>query len=157
MISPASLILLTGLIASTTAHFDITHPTPLGKSTDPATGPCGGVKIDLENAKTSEFYVGGEPVAVRSGHPEVRIAIRATLDSDAEEDWVKLHPVVRQEGLGPFCIPVVKAPESWVGKKGLVQVIESGEDGMLFSVSLAHDILPDDGEMCQSVTYGSFG
>ena len=87
-------------------------------------------------AETSEFYVGGEAVAIKTGHPEVHILIRGTLDPTGEGNWTNLHPVIKQEGLGSFCKPAIKAPQEWVGKKGFVQVVQSGEDGLLFAVSL---------------------
>lgn len=92
-------------------------------------------------AETSEFYVGGEAVAIKTGHPEVHILIRATLDPTGEGNWTNLHPVIKQEGLGSFCEPAIKAPQEWVGKKGFVQVVQSGEDGLLFAVSLRSGFL----------------
>ena len=132
MISPVRAAVIASLAASASAHFSITHPTPLGKSSSESS-PCGGATLSL--AETSEFYVGGEAVAIKTGHPEVHILIRGTLDPTGEGNWTNLHPVVKQEGLGSFCEPAIKAPQEWVGEKGFLQVVQSGEDGLLFSVS----------------------
>lgn len=133
MISPTRAAVIASLAASASAHFSIIHPTPLGKSSSESE-PCGGATLSL--AETSEFYIGGEAIAIKTGHPEVHILIRGTLDPTGEGNWTNLHPVVKQEGLGSFCEPAIKAPQEWVGKKGFVQVVQSGEDGLLFAVSL---------------------
>ncbi|KFY48615.1 hypothetical protein V495_01183 [Pseudogymnoascus sp. VKM F-4514 (FW-929)] len=47
-------------------------------------------------------------------------------------NWTNLFPVVQQQGGGKFCEPLVLAPEEWAGREGVVQVIESGEEGLSY-------------------------
>ena len=73
-------------------------------------------------------------MAFSTTHPQAHILIRGTLDPTAGSNWTNLHPIIRQDGLGSFCVPQIGAPEEWAGQQGIIQVIQSGEDGMLFAV-----------------------
>jgi len=55
--------------------------------------------------KTTEYYVGGEVVAVVTSHPQVNILIRGTLDLTASRNWTNLFPIVAQYSIGAFCEP----------------------------------------------------
>lgn len=134
MVSLTQLLLSAAVLApSAHAHFTLTHPTPLlslPSSQDEA--PCGGIAPSFQ--KLTSYYVGGEAIALVSTHPQVNILIRATLDPDATGNWTNLFPVVKQSGIGSFCEPLVPVPAAWVGKKGIIQVIQSGVDGLLYQV-----------------------
>ena len=62
------------------------------------------------------------------------ILIRATIGDLGSANWTNLFPVVAQRGGGKFCEPLVPAPVEWAGLEGVVQVIESGEEGLSYQV-----------------------
>lgn len=138
MISLIQLGLLgVALVAQANAHLSLTHPLPLGsRPSTQGTAPCGGFAPSFD--RTTEYYVGGEAVAFMTTHPQVHFLIRGTLDPTALGNWTNLFPVVRQYNIGGFCEPLVPAPAEWVGKDGIIQVIQSGEDGLQFQVSKRH-------------------
>ena len=43
-------------------------------------------------------------------------------------------PAVQQSGLGNFCESGLKLPETWVGSKGLVSIVQDAADGLLYQV-----------------------
>lgn len=132
-LGPISVISV--LIPLTTAHFSLTTFSSLGLSMDNEdSSPCGGFSFS-SSSTFSDFHVSGDAVGVKTSHPQANILIRGTLDTSASGNWTDLFPVVGQYGLGNFCEPSVAAPAEWVGKKGLVQVVESSVDGLLFQVS----------------------
>ncbi|TLS30279.1 hypothetical protein PpBr36_02185 [Pyricularia pennisetigena] len=122
------------LASSASAHFSLLIPKPLG--TDDAkqgSGPCGGYTADFSKNTVSDFHVGGSNVGMRLGHPQAIWLFRGTLDQTGQNNWTQLFPHVTQSGLGNFCEPSISAPESWVGKNGLVGVVGKAEDGLLFA------------------------
>ncbi|KFZ01045.1 hypothetical protein V501_10249, partial [Pseudogymnoascus sp. VKM F-4519 (FW-2642)] len=129
---PHTLLTLALLAQATTATFTLSHPLPFGsKSTSQSQPPCGASPLLLES--TTGFYVGGDAVAVVSSGDGANILIRATIgDLAGDANWTDLFPVVQQRGGGKFCEPLVPAPVEWAGREGVVQVIESGEEGLSY-------------------------
>ena len=128
-----SLLALGGLAA---AHFELKYPKSIGFSDDQEDqAPCGGFTPDFSKTLV-DFHVGGEALAMRLTHQQSNWLFRATTDEKAQSGWQQLFPIVMQSGLGDFCEPSVKAPESWVGKKGVVSVVSLAVDGLLYQVRL---------------------
>ncbi|OBT73840.1 hypothetical protein VF21_06708 [Pseudogymnoascus sp. 05NY08] len=129
---PHTLLTLVLAAQAATATFTLSHPHPFGsKSTSQSQPPCGASPLLLES--TTGFYVGGDAVAVVSAGEGASILIRATIgDLAGGANWTNLFPVVQQRGGGKFCEPLVPAPVEWAGIEGVVQVIESGEEGLSY-------------------------
>ncbi|KFY19307.1 hypothetical protein V493_08025, partial [Pseudogymnoascus sp. VKM F-4281 (FW-2241)] len=130
---PLSLLgLLAALPAAATAKFTLSHPTAFtSDSTSQSQPPCGA--SSLVHKSSSGFYVHGDAVAVVTAGDGAGILIRATIDElGAGANWTNLFPVVAQVGGGKFCEPLVPAPVEWAGLEGVVQVIESGEEGLSY-------------------------
>lgn len=74
-------------------------------------------------------------MAVVSAGSGASILIRGSIgELGKATNWTNLFPVVRQDGGGMFCEPLVPAPEEWADMEGVVQVIESGEEGLSYQV-----------------------
>lgn len=133
--APFASLLSTLLLAScATAHFHVRTPAPLGTTTEKENvGPCGGETADFSKEGT-DFHVGGDAIALSSGHPVTQWGFRITTDEKAEGNWTEIYQQVEQQGPGNFCLPKVSVPESWVGKKALLNIVSTGDDGMLFQV-----------------------
>lgn len=133
---PPPLFALALFAHATAATFTLSHPLPFGsESTSQSQAPCGASPLLLQS--TTGFYVGGDAVAVVSEGDGASILIRATISEDlGKANWTNLFPVVQQQGGGKFCEPLVLAPEEWAGREGVVQVIESGEEGLSYQVGL---------------------
>lgn len=131
--APHLLGLLALLLPAATATFTLSHPIPFGShSTSQSQPPCGASSLLL--GTTTGFYVGGDSVAVVSAGDGASILIRATIGDLGSANWTNLFPVVAQRGGGKFCEPLVPAPVEWAGLEGVVQVIESGEEGLSYQV-----------------------
>jgi hypothetical protein len=129
---------LTGLcvaLVPVNAHFLLNYPTTVGFNDDnEGNGPCGGFTVDFSKANVTNFYVGGDAIALTSTHPASVWLMRATLDQTAGGNWTNLLPAIAQQTLGNFCETGVKVPESFAGQKGVIQVIEDAVDGQLYQV-----------------------
>lgn len=125
-------------LSAADAHFNLITPPTIGfDESKEGTGPCGSFTPDFSNASVVfDFHVGGEPVAINLGHPQANWLFRGTLDETASTNWTQLFPIVMQSGLGHFCESAVPAPESWVGKQGVVSVVADAVDGLLYQVGL---------------------
>jgi hypothetical protein len=133
-------LLLSLLATQTSAHFYLTHPQGLGtNANNEEISPCGGFMPTFTD--TTDYYVGGDAINVVTSHPQVNMLFRATLDTTAQGNWSVLYPVIATYGLGSFCIPTVPAPKEFAGKNGVVQVIQNGEDGLLFQVRNSHSMV----------------
>lgn len=135
-----SALLLASLIGLSAAHFELKAPPSIGfedKNEDKA--PCGGFTPDF-SGELYDWHVGGEAIAVRLTHQQSNWLFRVTTDEKAESGWEQIFPIVQQSGLGDFCQPQVTIPESYVGKKGVVSVVSSAVDGLLFQCVAANFI-----------------
>ncbi|PFH63123.1 hypothetical protein XA68_17767 [Ophiocordyceps unilateralis] len=118
-----------GLVA---AHFQVLYPKSIGFSDESEDKePCGGFTPDSSTKKV-DFHVGGDALAMRLTHQQGNWLFRATTDETARSGWKQIFPIVQQSGLGDFCEPSVTAPEDFAGKKGVVSVVSSAVDGLLY-------------------------
>jgi hypothetical protein len=134
-LQPVILVLVLGL-PQVNAHFLLNYPTTVGFSDDQeGTAPCGGFTVSFAN--TTNFYVGGDAIALTSTHPASTWLFRATLDKMAGGNWSVLLPAIAQQTQGQFCEPGVTVPASFAGQNGVVQVIEDAVDGQLYQVRVS--------------------
>ena len=122
------------LCIQASAHFMLNYPTSLGFVDEKeGTAPCGGFDVTFNNA--SDFHVDGDAVALTSTHPQADWLFRATLDKNATgNNWTDLLPPVSESGLGQYCEPSLAVPSQWAGNTGIIQVLQHGDDGLLFQV-----------------------
>ncbi|KAF4580831.1 expression library immunization antigen 1 [Ophiocordyceps camponoti-floridani] len=114
------------------AHFQLLFPPSIGFSDENEDkAPCGGFAPDKAKDKF-DFHVGGEAMAMRLTHQQGNWLFRATTDEKANGGWTQLFPIVMQSGLGDFCEPAVSVPAEFAGKKGVVSVVSSATDGLLY-------------------------
>lgn len=134
------LILCLLLFDPALSHFTLDYPLSLGYSnTNEGTSPCGGYTPSI--SKTSqEFHVGGHAIALTTKHNQSTFLFRATLDGTAKSGWANLLPLLNQSGLDAFCMGKVEAQAEWAAKKGIIQVIQSTEDGLFYQVRLALEL-----------------
>lgn len=132
----ASLLALTALCGLASAHFQLKYPPTIGFDDDKeGTGPCGGFTPDLSKSDLPEFHVDGDAVALRLAHPQCKWLFRVTTDPSNDTAWEQIYPIVLQSGLGDFCLPQITVPEKYAGKKGVLSIVSSAVDGMLYQVS----------------------
>ncbi|KAK2601962.1 hypothetical protein QQS21_004475 [Conoideocrella luteorostrata] len=130
-----TLTLLSALCGASSAHFHLKYPSPIGdgSTTNEDKAPCGGATPDLSDSKKLvDFHIGGEALAMTLTHPEGKWLFRATTDEKAESDWEQIFPIVQQSGIGDFCEPDITLPSKYSGKKGVVGIVSSATDGMLY-------------------------
>ena len=115
-------------------HFILNYPNSLGfDDNKEGTAPCGSFDVTFNNA--SDFHVDGDAVALTSTHPQADWSFRATLDKTANgNNWTDLLPTVSESGLGQFCEPSLSVPGNWSGSQGIIQVLQHGDDGLLYQV-----------------------
>ena len=117
-------------------HFVLNYPTSLGfDDENESDGPCGGVDIVFASNDTT-VQVDGFAIAMMSTHPASEFLLRATLSKAAPFNWTNLLPVVSETGIGDFCLPSLSAPDSFIGRQGLLQVVQDGPDGLLYQVGV---------------------
>ncbi|POR33258.1 Uncharacterized protein TPAR_06545 [Tolypocladium paradoxum] len=126
------LLLPLALAGRAAAHFQLTYPNSIGFSDDNEDkAPCGGFTPDFSK-NVVDFHVGGEALAMVLSHPQCNWLFRVTTDQTAQSGWEQIFPIVMQSGLGAFCQPKVTVPASYVGKKGVVSIVSSAVDGLLY-------------------------
>lgn len=127
---------LLALLPSTFAHFVLNYPVSLGFDDDnEGTGPCGGFDVTFNATRDSNVTVGGFATTSRTTHPQADWQFRVTTSTSEPYNWTNIVPVVQQYGLGDFCLQNLTLPESYVGQRGVIQVIQSAVDGNLYQVS----------------------
>ncbi|RYP40388.1 hypothetical protein DL767_001743 [Monosporascus sp. MG133] len=115
------------------AHFTLRYPPPLGAIEDQSTGPCGGYTPDLSTVETTDFHVGGDAIAVSTGHAQNNWLYRITTDDDlASANWTQVYPIVIQSGLNTYCQPAVTIPEEFEGRTAILSVVGHASDGLLY-------------------------
>jgi hypothetical protein len=132
------ILALLGLaISPSEAHFLLNYPPTIGfDDALEATPPCGSFTVDFSTDNVTNFYVGGNAIAVTSIHPQATWLFRATLDLTAMGNWTSLLPAIQQTGLGDYCEPVIIVPATWAGKQGVIGVVQDAPDGILYQVRL---------------------
>ena len=122
------------LVCLGSAHFLLNYPPTLGFDEDTeGDSPCGNAAIKFGDNDTA-ITVGGFPIAIQSTHPQAQWLYRASLSQQQPFNWTNIVPVVQQSGLGDFCLPALSLPSSFANHSGLVQVIQSAVDGLLYQV-----------------------
>jgi hypothetical protein len=136
----ASLLAAFIALTQVNAHFLLNYPESAGFSDDDeGTSPCGG--FEATKGKKTDFFVGGDSVALTSTHPAAVWLFRATLDTTAGSNFTTLLPAVLQDSLGNFCEKTITVPSDFAGKSGVVQIIQSATDGLLYQVSVTFQML----------------
>lgn len=132
MVQVTSLLAIVAASQLVHSHFLLDYPATVGFDDDKeGTVPCGSFTPDFTKNVTA-FHVGGDTIALTTIHATTEWLFRATLDKTAGSNWTDLLPIVAQAGLGSFCERNVKAPSSWAGQQGVIQVISNAIDGFLF-------------------------
>lgn len=132
-----SLLIASALCGLSSAHFQMLYPKSIGfEDADEDKSPCGGFTPNLDG-DLFDWHVGGEAVALRLGHQQCNWLFRVTTDPKGESGWEQVYPIVMQSGLGTYCHPSLTVPEKYVGKKGIVSVVSSAPDGLLYQVRLS--------------------
>lgn len=132
--------LLTVLLAAgAAAHFTMVTPPSIGFSDEnEGAAPCGGFTPDLSGNDLTEFHVEGDAIAMLNGHPQSNWLFRGASFGNGTATqcsaWTQLFPIVQQSGFNTFCEPAVTAPAEWVGTKGVISVVASAVDGLLYQV-----------------------
>lgn len=104
------------LAAGAHAHFTVGQSKPLGSShNEQGWRPCGGITPDFSKNKFTDFHIGGDNIAARTGHPQGNRLYRVTLDPKAAGNWTQVYPIVQQSGLCEFCVPLVTVLGEFVG------------------------------------------
>lgn len=130
-----SFALLSALCGLGSAHFLLNFPKSIGfDDSNEGNAPCGGFTPDLSKDLV-DFHVGGDAISVKLTHPQGNWLFRVTTDEKAESGWEQIFPIVQQSGLGDFCQPQVTVPSKYAGKKGVLSVVSSATDGLLYQVS----------------------
>lgn len=127
------------LAAPALAHFRIEVPNSMvGENQNRQTsGPCGGF-TPSDDDEAVDFHVGGDAVAVADGHSRSDWLIRGTLQTDASGGWKQLYDIYQTRGQGRSCQPSVKAPEEWIGERGIISVVGQAEDGTLYGCAVVN-------------------
>ncbi|KAI1075364.1 hypothetical protein F5B20DRAFT_585330 [Whalleya microplaca] len=126
--------------SSVSAHFTVQYPPTVGVFNDDAEGtaPCGGYNPDLTQLNTTDFHVNGDSVVTTLTHPEANWLYRITVTNGtipAEANWTEIYPITKQSGAGVFCLSHVTVPSEFVGKKGILSLVASALDGLLYQCS----------------------
>ncbi|OAA50342.1 hypothetical protein NOR_00792 [Metarhizium rileyi] len=133
-----SFAVLTALYGLGSAHFLLNYPKSIGfEDSKEDTGPCGGFTPDLSK-KLVDFHVGGDAIAMKLTHPQGNWLFRVTTDEKAESGWEQIFPIVQQSGLGDFCEPEVTVPTKYAGKKGILSIVSSATDGLLYQCAVVN-------------------
>ncbi|RYP13435.1 hypothetical protein DL765_006897 [Monosporascus sp. GIB2] len=136
------------------AHFTLRYPAPLGAIEDQSTGPCGGYTPDLSTVETTDFHVGGDAIAVSTGHAQNNWLYRITTDDDlVSANWTQVYPIVIQTGLNAYCQPSVTIPEEFEGRKAILSVVGHASDGLLYQVRSSSEGRLWRSEWCAAVQF----
>ncbi|EME86987.1 uncharacterized protein MYCFIDRAFT_112132, partial [Pseudocercospora fijiensis CIRAD86] len=124
----------TALIAASlaSAHFTLDWPPTAGFiDDDEPTAPCGGATV-VVNDTAPQVQVDRFAVSIFSSHPAGSWSFLATTDTKEPYNFTEIVPVVNSTGIGKFCLTDLRAPASFAGKGGIIQVIDSSVDGTLY-------------------------
>lgn len=120
------------------AHFNLDYPTTIGfEDEKQRDGPCGGFTPNFSKDNLTDFHVNGDAIATLTTHKQGNWLYRITLDETASGNWTQIFPIVRQDGLGAYCQRAVTVPSRFVGQRGVLGVVSSTPDGLLFQASLS--------------------
>ncbi|ETN40010.1 uncharacterized protein HMPREF1541_04285 [Cyphellophora europaea CBS 101466] len=131
---PNTLLTTLLLPLLTTAHFVMHYPTSRNGDDDEieVKSPCSGLGLSSNRTTVS---LPSFPIALEMGHDETVIQVLLSLSDDpsSEADFnVTLERTFQQDGLGAFCLPEVRVPESAGlrdGANATLQVVTDAEGG----------------------------
>ncbi|KAJ6786657.1 hypothetical protein PWT90_03597 [Aphanocladium album] len=127
---------IAALAGLASAHFQLKYPPTIGFDDEKEpNAPCGGFTPDLSASNLPDFHAEGDAVAVRLSHPQSKWLFRVTTDPSDDKSWEQIYPIVEQSGLGDFCLPQLTVPEKYVGSKGVISIVSSAVDGLLYQCS----------------------
>ncbi|TQV92487.1 hypothetical protein V2A60_007172 [Cordyceps javanica] len=138
---PIATIAASLLANLTSAHFTLKYPPTIGfEDAKEDTAPCGGFTPDLSKSDLPDFHIDGDAVAVRLSHPQSKWLFRVTTSDDPSDanNWEQIYPIVLQSGLGDFCLPQLTVPQKYEGKKGVLSIVSSAVDGLLYQCSVVN-------------------
>ena len=123
----------------------ITPPSIGFSDDDEGTAPCGGNFVpNLSPNNLTQFHVGGDAIGMISGHPQANWLFRGASFGNGTvtqcSKWTQLFPIVQQSGFNAFCEPAVTVPAEWAGTKGVIGVVASAVDGLLYQVCSPSDL-----------------
>jgi hypothetical protein len=132
-----SIILGLASVGLATAHFGLNYPQAFSANEDNQnTAPCGGATIALDS-NSPEIPVDQFPLSIYTSHPTGSFSLFATNSTSEPYEWTELTPaVVNTTGAGDFCLTHLSIPSEWAGQEAILQVIDTGVHGSLYSVSL---------------------
>ena len=130
-----SFLLISALCGISSAHFQLNYPKSIGfEEKSEGTGPCGGFTPDFSKDPV-EFHVGGDSIALALTHTQGDWLFRVTTDEKAASGWEQIYPIVQQTGVGNYCQQNITVPSNYTGKNGVLSVVSSAGDGLLYQVS----------------------
>jgi hypothetical protein len=131
----ASFAPLALLVASVSAHFSITTPTPRGDTGETQDeSPCGGINTPSDT-RTKWSLEGPNQLSFEAGHDEAETAVYLALgDNPTADDFtIVLVDQFNQIGLGEFCWNTLQIPEGTEGVEdgvnATIQIVQRGHSG----------------------------
>ena len=127
---------LLAIVKAAIAHFTLDYPYSLGFDDDKEpTAPCGGFEISFNGtANITNFPLSGGFISIDTHHPASNFTYNIALEGDID-NFKPILPKVVETGIGELCIRTDRLNESWEGKRGVLQVVGDGPDGVLYQVS----------------------
>ena len=119
------------------AQFLLLCPPSLGSNAElQGNEPCGGAPVEFNGRTSPSINISATAmtIEVTTLSTESEWQFRATIDQREPFHWMNLLENVSQTGIGDFCVPAMCVPESFIGKTGLVQVIQHGSAGTAMQV-----------------------
>jgi hypothetical protein len=111
----STLVALTALAGSATAHFRLLQPTWRGDSFQaPAsqyTYPCAGINATTNAANRTQWPLTGGSVVFNGSHPWAYTYINLAIGSAGSTFNISLVPGFNQTGPGVFCMKVCLAQQ----------------------------------------------
>lgn len=120
--------------ALTSAHFVLDWPPTAGFDDDnESNSPCGGATVSV-NSSSPQVNVDRFAASITVTHPSGNFAFYATTDTQEPYTFTKISQNVTSGAIGNFCENYLSVPESFAGKAGVLQVIDTSIDGVLYQV-----------------------
>ncbi|KXL41470.1 hypothetical protein M433DRAFT_113244 [Acidomyces richmondensis BFW] len=128
----SQLFPLLAMATVTSAHFILHWPPSAGFNDDlESTSPCGSF-TPVVDGSSPEIQVNRFAVKIQNVHPQGEWIFRGSVDTEAPYNFSDVTPIVNTTGIGDFCLDYMSVPNEWAGKAGIIQVVDSSVDGMLY-------------------------
>ena len=131
------------LLHTASCHFVLKWPPSRGFDDGQAISPpCGGFN-DISSPRT-EWPATGGPIQLELHHTRTNVSVLIAIKDDPGSSFsVFMRTSITVEGLGSFCLDMIKVPTGvqWlVGNEATIQIVTNGDqDGGLYQVSFALD------------------